>query len=90
MLANENRPDILGRCEIDKNISDEQVSISGYEFVRKDRCVTTDKVVGSVLLYYKNSLNCQRRELEIANVETLWRRSALPKSKYCNAQYTGF
>ena len=45
MLANENGPDILGLCEtfLDKTILDEQVSINGYESIRKDRCDTVDK-----------------------------------------------
>ena len=45
MLANENGPDILWLCEtfLDKTILDEQVSINGYESIRKDRCDTVDK-----------------------------------------------
>ena len=39
MLANENAPDILGLCEtsLDSNISDGQVTISGYKFLRYNR-----------------------------------------------------
>ena len=60
MLANENGPDILGLSDtfLDKNILHEQVSVRGYEFVRKDRHDTTDKVGDGVLLYHRNSLIC--------------------------------
>ena len=75
MLANGRGPDILGLCEtfLDSNIADGQITISGYEFLRKDRCDTINKAGGGVLLYYRNSLNCKRKtELEISNIETLW------------------
>ena len=83
-LANENAPDILSLCEmiLDSNISDGQVTISGYEFLRKDRCDTIKKAGGGVMLYYRNSLTCQRKkDLEISNIETLWSEVMLPKSK---------
>ena len=84
MLANEHAPDILGLCEtfLDSNISDGQVTISGYEFLRRDRCDTIEKDGGGVMLYYRNSLTCQRKKyLEISNIETLWSEVTLPKSK---------
>ena len=83
MLASNKGPDILGVCEtfLDSNISDGQVMISGYEYLRKDRCDTVDKVGGGVLLYYRNSLNCKRKpEIEISNIETLWSEISLPNS----------
>lgn len=84
ILANEKGPDILGICEtfLDAKISDGQVMISGYEFLRKDRCCTIDKNGGGVILYFRNMLNCKRRnEFEISNIETLWTEMVLPNSK---------
>ena len=45
MLANGRGPDILGLCEtfLDSNIADGQITIGGYEFLRKDRCDTINK-----------------------------------------------
>ena len=58
------------------------MSISGYESIRKDRCDTVDKAGGGLLLYYRNSIACQRKtELEISNMETLWSEATLPNSK---------
>ena len=43
---------------------------------------TIEKAGGSVMLYYRNSLTCQRKkDLEISNNETLWSEVTLPKSK---------
>lgn len=84
MLASEKGPDIFGACEtfLDTNISDVQVGINGYEFLRKDRCCTRDKAGGGVILYYRKSLKCKRKaELEISNIETLWSEVSLPKAK---------
>ena len=46
MLVNEKGPDIFGACEtfLDANVSDDQIAINGFEFLRKDRCVTVDKM----------------------------------------------
>ena len=68
MLANNRGSDILGLCKtfFDSNIADGQITISGYEFLRKDRCDIINKAWYGVLLYYRNSLNCKRKtELEI-------------------------
>ena len=58
------------------------MTISGYEFLRKDRSDTIEKAGGGVMLYYRNSLTCQRKkDVEISNIETLWSEVTLPKSK---------
>ena len=83
-LSCENGPDIFGVCEtfLDTNISDEQVAIGGYDFIRKDRCKTVNQTGGGVILYFRNSLNCRHKpELEISNIETLWSEIALQNSK---------
>lgn len=85
IMASEKGPDVFGACEtfLDTGISDSQVAINGYEFLRKDRCSTQDKIGGGVILYYRNSLICKRKqELEISNIETLWSELALPNSKH--------
>ena len=57
------------------------MAISGYEFLRKDRCDAIEKAGGGVILYYRNSLICQhKKDLEISNTETLWSEVTLPKS----------
>ena len=83
-LSCENGPDIFGVCEtfLDTNISDGQVAIGGYDFIRKYRCKTINQTGGGVILYFRHSLNCRHKpELEISNIETLWSEIALQNSK---------
>ena len=84
MLVNEKGPDIFGACEtfLDVNVSDGQIAKNGFEFLRKDRCVTVDKNGGGVILYFRNILTCKRRnELEVSKLETLWAEVVLPNAK---------
>ena len=84
MLVNEKGPDIFRACEtfLDANVSDGQIAINGFEFLRKDRCVTVDKNGGGVILYFRNTLTCKRRnELEVSKLETLWAEVVLPSAK---------
>ena len=83
-LSCENEPNIFGVCEtfLDTDKSDGQVAIGGYDFIRNDRCKTVNQTGGSVILYFRNSLNCRHKpELEISNIETLWSEIALQNSK---------
>ncbi|MEW8545919.1 MAG: endonuclease/exonuclease/phosphatase family protein, partial [Candidatus Thiodiazotropha sp.] len=83
-MANEKGPDILGICEtfLDKNVPDSQISIDGFEFIRKDRSDVQNKTGGGVILFFRKSLNCKRRpELEISNIETIWAEVTLPNAK---------
>ena len=51
-------------------------------FLRKDRRCTVDKDGGGVILYFRNLLNCRRKqELEISNIETLWCEITFPNSR---------
>ena len=73
-LSSENGPDILGMCEtfLKKNNPDSQLSINGFNFMRKDRTDVQDKAGGGLLLYYKQSLQVTRRnDLEISNIESI-------------------
>ena len=84
MLVNEKGPDIFGACEtfLDANVSDGQIAINGFEFLRKDRCVTVHKNGGGVILYFRNILTCKRRnELEVSKLETLWAEVVLRNAK---------
>ena len=84
MLASENGPDILGACEtfLDSSIPDSLISITEYEFLRKDTCCTIHKTDGGVIFYFRNSLNCRRKkEFEISNIETFWSEIIFPNSK---------
>ena len=84
MMSHVNCPDIFGMCEtfLTNSISDDQIAIDDFEFIRKDRSDTQDKTGGGVILYYRQSINCKRkRELEVSNIETLWAEITLPNSK---------
>lgn len=84
VMSNEKCPDILGICEtfLEKNISDNQVAIEGFAFIRKDRADVQDKTGGGIILYIRKSLTFKRRpELEISNIETVWAEITLPNSK---------
>ena len=84
MMSHVNCPDIFGMCEtfLTNSISDGQIAIDDFEFIRKDRSDTQDKTGGGVIFYYRQSINCKRkRELEVSNIETLWAEITLPNSK---------
>ena len=84
VLASENGPDILGMCEtfLDSSTPDNLISVTNYDFLRKDRSCTINKAGGGVILYYRDSINCRRKtELEISNIETLWSEITFPNSK---------
>ena len=84
IMAYENSPDIFGACEtfLDPDISDNQLAVSGYDFLRKDRASIQNKGGGGVLLYFRNTLTCTRRsELEISKIETIWAEVELPNAK---------
>ena len=83
-IGTENGPDILGICEtfLDPSIDDIQLNINHFSLFRKDRHDTQDKPGGGLLLYFRNSLNCQRRhDLEISKIETLWTEVKITNSK---------
>ena len=63
VLASENGPDILGMCEtfLDSSTPDNLISVTNYEFLRKDRSCTINKAGGGVILYYRDSINCRRK-----------------------------
>ena len=64
------------------SVSDDQMAVDGFDLIRKDRSDTQNKAVGSVILYYRKSINCKRKsDFEISNIETLWAEIALPNSK---------
>ncbi|MEW8545693.1 MAG: endonuclease/exonuclease/phosphatase family protein [Candidatus Thiodiazotropha sp.] len=84
IMANQNGPDILGICEtfLERNISDNQVAIDGYELIRKDRADTKNKTGGGLVLYFRNSIRYKRRsDFEISNIETLWAEIELQNAK---------
>ena len=83
-MATENCPDILGVCEtfLSPNISNNQIQIKGYDFLRKDRADILNKTGGGILLYFRNSVKCIRRpELEISKLETIWAEIQMPNAK---------
>ena len=83
-MAHENCPDIFGMCEIflTNSVSNDQLAISGFDLIQKDRSDTQNKAGGGVILYYRKSINCKRRpEFEVSNIETLWADITLPNSK---------
>ena len=83
-MANQSCPDVIGLCEtfLTCNISDNQIAIDGFDFIRKDRSDTQNKTGGGIILYFRKSLDCKRRrEIEISEIETLWAEIALPNSK---------
>ena len=58
------------------------ISVTYYDFFRKDRSCTINKAGGGVILYYRDSINCRRKtKLEISNIETLWSEITFPSSK---------
>ena len=64
------------------NNSDSQISINGFNVLRKDRSDTREKYGGDLLLYSRQSLNIKRRtDIEISNIDTLWAEICLPKAK---------
>ena len=84
IMAFENSPDIFGACEtfLDPNISDNQLAVDGYDFLRKDRASILNKSGGGVILYFRNTLTFTRRsELEISKIETIWAEVELPNAK---------
>ena len=83
-ICTENGPDIIGICEtfFDSTVGDSQLSINHFDFLRKDRCETQDKTGGGLLLYFRKSLNCKRRqELKISKIEILWTEVTLTNTK---------
>ena len=83
-LAYENGPDLLGICEtfLNESISYSQLTIDGFDHIRKGRSVTQDKSGVGVILYFRNNINCKRRpEFEISNLETIWSKIISPNSK---------
>ena len=84
ILASKTGPDILGLCEtfLDSEVPDNLISVADYAFLRKDRGCTIKKTGGGIVLYFRSSLNCNRKkEIEISNIETLWSEIAFPNSK---------
>ena len=86
IMSTDKCPDVLGVCEtfLASHVSDGQISIEGYDLIRKDRSDTQDKCArgGGLIFYYRNTLNCKRRpELEISKLETIWVELSLPNSK---------
>ena len=75
MSSSANYPDILGLCEtfLDSDVPDNLIFVADYAFLRKDRGCTINKTGGGIVLYFRSSLNCNRKkEIEISNIETLW------------------
>lgn len=52
IMADKNCPEIFGICEtfLEPNITDNQVTICGFEFLRKDRSDTKNKTGGGLVL----------------------------------------
>ena len=83
-MAHEHSPDIFGMCEtfLTSSVSDDQMTVDGFDLMRKDRSDTQNKAGGGIILYYRKSINCKRKcDTEISNIETLWAEIALPISK---------
>ena len=56
-------------CEtfLDPTVSDNQLALDGYEFLRKDRASIQNKNGGGVIMYFRNTLTCTRRsEIEMS------------------------
>lgn len=84
IMANKTCPDVLGICEsfLETKISNNLVTIDGFEFLRKDRADTVNKFGGGLLLYFRNTIKYKRRpEFETSNIETLWAEIELPNAK---------
>ena len=84
ILASKTGPDILGLCEtfLDSDVPDNLISVADYALLPKDRGCTINKTGGGIVLYFRSSLNCNRKkEIEISNIETLWSEITFPNSK---------
>ena len=84
VMATEECPNLLGLCEtfLDPYVSDGQVALDGYNFIRKDRVEVLNKYGGGLIMYFRESLNVKRRpETEISNLETIWAEITLPNAK---------
>ena len=70
-IGTDNGPEILGICEtfFDPSIGDSQFAINQSDLLWKDRCETQDKFGGSLLLFFRKSLNCKRRPEHINIVD---------------------
>ena len=74
----------MGLCEtfLGSNITDSQVAVDGFEFIRKDRMDTQNRLGGGLILYFRESLKFRRRpEYEISKIQTIWAEIELPNSK---------
>ena len=51
-MASDNNPDLLGLCEtfLQKNNSDSQISINGFNVLRKDRSDTQEKTLRKFII----------------------------------------
>ena len=84
IMANDRCPDIMGLCEtfLGPNITDSQVAVDGFEFIRKDMMDTQNRLGGGLILYFRESLKVRRRpEYEFSKIETIWAEIELPNSK---------
>ena len=84
ILSNTNSLDIFGMCEsfLEMHHPDSLIFIDSFNFFRKDRSETQRKSGGGLILYFRHSLNLQRRcDLECSNIESLWAEVTLPNSK---------
>ena len=80
----ENGPDVLGMREtfLNNNISSNELTVNGFDHIRKDRSVTNKKSGGGVIMYFRNNMNCKHRpEFEFSKHVTIWAEIALPNSK---------
>ena len=51
---------------------DQQLTIEGCGFIRKDRMDTQNKTRGGLILYFRSSLNFKsRHEYELSTIETI-------------------
>ena len=59
LIANQSCPDVIGLCEtfLTCSISDDQIAIDGFDFIRKDRSDILNKTGGGIILYFRTSLN---------------------------------
>ena len=83
-MAHAHSPDIFGMCEtfLTSSVSDDQMAVDGFDLMRKDRSDTQNKAGGGVILYYRKSINCERKcDIEISNIETLWAEITLLNAK---------
>ena len=84
IMENNSSPDVPGVCEtfLEPHVSDNQVTIDGCEFIRKDRSDTIAKTGGGLLLYMRDTVKCMRRpEFKISKLETIWAEIELPNAK---------